>query len=190
MKKLLAIFLAGLMLFGLGTAASAGAENGGSVNWDDFYIITQPQAVTVPHSSEFMLSVEVNVPEGAKVSYAWKTDRVGYVVATEVVGTEPTLRLSPGSFYPQASRPYYSVSRYYNCTITAVEEDEDGNPVGSPRSLISQEASVTVLAARDMNFQEKWGNFVAGIAIFVYVGIMQFFAILVAPISFIKDLFS
>ncbi|MCL1953091.1 MAG: hypothetical protein FWF60_09730 [Oscillospiraceae bacterium] len=189
MKKLLSIFLAGLLLLGLGTAASAAA--GDAVNWEDFYIVTQPQAeLTVPYGSDITLSVEVHVPEGARVvSYEW-SPYSGPICA----GTEPVLRLPPDDwFYPTAYRPYYSASGYYGCTITAVEVDADGTPVGEPRELTSQNARVTVLAERDMNFFERMEmgarNFFGNAFLYAYFGFMWLLAILMAPINFIKGLF-
>jgi len=66
MKKLLSICLAGLMLFGFGAEAMA-EEGESTVDWDDFYIVTQPRELTVPYGESFTLSVEVNIPEGARI---------------------------------------------------------------------------------------------------------------------------
>ena len=81
MKKLLALLLAVLMLFGLyAVGASAKTLDGDTaqaglaplaVDWDDFYIITQPEDQEIPFGSDFTLSVAVNVPAGAKVTYQW-----------------------------------------------------------------------------------------------------------------------
>jgi len=193
MKKLFAVLMAGLMLLCFGAATPAMAVVGEStVEWDDFRIITQPQAVTVPYGSSFTLSVEVNVPAGIEVvSYFWKENYSGGGGA----GTQAVLHLSPGEpLYPEAYRPWLTASGYYYCVITAVEVDAEGDPVGSPWELYSETAAVTVLAQRDMNFFETIKNavtdFFAGAFLWSYFGIMWFFGILMAPVYLIRDLFS
>jgi len=186
-KKLLTLLLALALGLGLG-APAAFAQT--TVDWDDFYILTQPQAAIVPYGSSFTLSVEVNVPEGVKVvSYVWRP-----YIGTLGAGTGSVLHLSPGDYaYPEAYRPYLAATEYYHCIITAVEEDANGNPVGSPWELYSQNAGVTVLAERDMYFWESWGERVtqgaAGLFLYAYVGIIWFLGILMAPIYWIRDLF-
>ena len=119
-------------------------------------ITVQPVGQTIKHGDSFTLSVEVSVPAGVKVvSYFWQEAHSGGAGA----GTESVLRLSPGDpLYPTAYQPYYAASGHYYCTITAIEVDAEGNPVGAPWNIISQEAEVTVLAERDMYFWEVWGQ--------------------------------
>ena len=116
-------------------------------------------------------------------------------IGTLGAGAEQVLRLSPGDFfYPEAYRPYYPASESYYCIITAIEEDAQGNPVGSPRELWSSSAYVTVLAERDMNFwesiRESWTHTAAGLFLYAYVGAMWFFSILLTPYYLMKDLFA
>ena len=149
MKKLIAVLMAGLMLLCFGAATPAVAVDGESVNRDDFSIITQPQAVTVPYGSSFTLSVEVNIPAGAEVvSYVWRPYSGMHGADAGAV-----LHVSPGNpMYPEAYRPYLAATVYYYCIITAVEVDAEGDPVGPELVLYSENAAVTVLAQRDMSF--------------------------------------
>jgi len=192
MKKLFAVLMAGLMLFCLGAATPAAAVVGEStVEWDDFRVITQPQAVTVPFGSSFTLSVEVNVPAGTEVvSYVWRP-----YSGMHGADAGSVLHVSPGDpMYPEAYRPWLDATVYYYCIITAVEVDAEGDPVGPELVLYSENAAVTVLAQRDMNFFETIKNaatdFLAGAFLWSYFGIMWFLGILLTPYYLIKDLFS
>ena len=156
-KKLLALLLA--LLLGLGLSATAMAEDGDTaqadevsqeVNWDDFYIISQPPAeLTIPFGEEFTLSVEVNVPEGAEVSYRWYKEWDN-TSGSDLISdsTEPNLHCSPGdSYYPANSGiyidPFRTTKATYFCIITAKEMDKDGNVVAT-KHLRSDNATVTL----------------------------------------------
>ncbi|MDR2686290.1 MAG: hypothetical protein LBB75_00935 [Oscillospiraceae bacterium] len=189
MKKLLSIFLAGLMLFGFGAGAGAAEEDGEPDSWDDFYIITQPPAqLTVPFGKSFTLSVEAHVPEGAKVSYVWQA---GYGSSVAVEGA--VSQVSPGDpLYPTAYRPYETAYKYYNCVITAVEEDAQGN-VARFRTLDSDGVQVTLLAERERNLWESlrdwWGQLFMGLFLWAYFGVIWFLGLLMTPVYIIQDMF-
>ena len=187
MKRLFSILLAVCLLAGL---ASAGAVPATAVNGDDFKIITQPQAVTVPYGSSFTLSVEVNVPAGVEVvSCVWRP-----YSGMHGADAGSVLHVSPGDpMYPEAYRPYLAAYVSYYCVITAVEVDAGGNPVGSPWEIYSESAAVTVLAQRDMNLFEAVSkavtDFFATAFLWSYLGVMWFFGILLTPYYWIRDLF-
>ena len=194
-KKPLALLLA--VALGLALAAptafaqedSAGDATS-TVDWSDFYFITQPQETIVAHGSDSTLSVEVNCPEGAEVvSYEWYSYS-GSIIA----GTGQTLCLSPGDdSYPVADLPYLAVSRYYYCVIKAVEVDEEGNPVGPEWETSSLYALVTVGAERKMTGWETvkkgFTNFLAVAFFCGYIGLMWLIGILLAPYHIFKALF-
>jgi len=185
-KKLLALLLVLLLDFGLALPAMA------AVNWDEFYIITEPQGKTVPYGLDITLSVEVNIPAGVKVTYQWFSNRGG---AGFPVSTRPVMQLSPSDFgYPRSSQPYYEASDSYYCKITAVEEDAGGNPVGPERYFWSSSAYVTVTAEREMNLWEKTkktiSDIFANMFLWSYIGVMWFLGILLVPYNWILNLFA
>ena len=149
-KQLLALLLTLAMALGLGAsdafAQEAAAES--TVNWDDFYIVTQPQGATIPYGDSFTLDVEVNLPEGVVVNYDWllRTTGVHYQMSkfkkTSDTTSSITLR-SNASYYPPSDL-YGGQSGFwdYYVFIVAYEEDADGNLISS-RNLRSETVRVT-----------------------------------------------
>jgi len=127
MKKLISALLALVMVSGLFAAmplTASAAES--TVNWDDFYIVTQPQGRTIKRGDTFTLSFEVNVPDGVEVEYQW----FGIANGTFKVATsEPFLICSPGDeYYPVLDTmfvPKAIGSATYLCTIVGYEKDGD-----------------------------------------------------------------
>jgi len=145
MKKLLSILLAGFMLSGFGAMAAAQEgepEPQARVNWNDFYIVAQPEGMTIPYGASFTLSVEVNIPDGVEVAYQWYRGN-----STRIEGaTGPALHLA--SKDPDHPSSVYSPERYrasvnYRCIITAYEKDTGGNII-STKERTSEYALVKV----------------------------------------------
>ena len=136
-KKLLALLLTFALAFGLASPAMA------EVIWDDFIIITQPQDLTVLFGETFTLSVEVNIPDGAKEEYQWFLGR------TPIEGaTGPALSLgSTDETYPSARNPWDNAYAYYSCKITA----DDGSET---QTRTSDSVRVTV-EGREKTTEEK-----------------------------------
>ena len=178
-KRLLAALLALALALTLALPAMAAAGPQSAVNWDEFYIITQPQSQTIAHGESFTLSVEVNVPEGVTwVEYQWR--RSGGHIAD---ATEAVLMLSPGyPGYPRANRPYHSATGHYFVVITAVAEDEDGNVIDS-RTLHSEVTAVTIQAERRPTLWENLRVILAGALFLPLVLAPMLPGILLLPIT-------
>lgn len=162
MKHIFSVFLAVCLLAGLMVVGAVPAL--AAVNWDDFYIITQStEALTVPFGTAFTLSVEVNIPAGAEVTYQWGQVIRGRPYSYKMEdATEPVFKCSAGDYgYPNApsGAPYAEQSKEYACTITAVEKDGSGNVVDSA-VFVTQGVTVTVLAEREATrweaFRDRW----------------------------------
>ena len=188
-KRMLAALLALILALGLALPAMAAGPQS-AINWDDFYIITQPQNLTVAHGESFTLSVEVNVPDGVTVTYQWFSTQIGMATNAISGATQPVLTLSPDNpHYPIAFRPYQSTRASYIVHITAIAEDNDGNIIET-RTLDSSRASVTVQAQRSMTFRE-WIRDSFIFAIPSLFGWLLFFVFLLplVPISWFISLF-
>ena len=83
------------------TEAAEAPVTASDVNWDDFYIITQPpRDLYVKRGESFTLSVEVNIPDGVEVTYEWYSTGFSGLIEG---ATAPALQLKPGdSDYPKA----------------------------------------------------------------------------------------
>ena len=164
-KKLLALLMALVLAFSLALPAlaeeaaeitaevnAAGEVSAAEVDWDDFYIISQPpKEITLTRGSDFTLSVEVNVPAGVEVRYRWK-----WVAGDSTISTEKELHRAPGDdYYPNAApaRPYAKYCAEYRCEITAVEKDSDGKVVKTA-VLKTEIITVTILPEREPTFWE------------------------------------
>jgi len=145
MKKLLSALLALAMASGLFAVlpfTASAAES--TVNWDEFYIITEPQKHTIQRGETITLSVEVNVPDGVVVEYQWRHGTSGSAPLIENA-TTPVLRVdSNSSHYPSFALMMSRVAQSnYLCSITARELDDDGTVLSS-KTLRSNPAAVTV----------------------------------------------
>lgn len=132
-KKPLALLLALVLGLSLGAPALA-------ANWDDFYIVTQPQDLVIPFGGDISLSVRVNAPAGVEVSYQWYSNANGNTYWVEEA-KGPDLRCSLGNsryfLLPDLSKASYC------CAITGVERDTDGNAIET-KTLISNNAYVAL----------------------------------------------
>ena len=103
-----------------------------AVNWDDFYIITQPpKEVTVPYGGDFSLSVEVNIPAGLEVRYLWAWTYSDSSSSAQWGPEEPAFSCSPGDDHYPAAHTYKEWNREWRCLIIPVEKDSDGKVVQS-----------------------------------------------------------
>jgi len=151
MKKLLAalLTLALSLTLALPTAFAEEGETGSQVNWDDFYIVTQPVASLSMFSSDTVtLRIEVNIPEGVEVGYQW---RYSGVIPD---ATEPVLTIGPDDWWPRSSDEPTSgpsagswSSRWPRrteisvwCIITAYEKEDDA--IVTSRELRSDAAQI------------------------------------------------
>jgi len=145
-QRLLAVLLTLVLAFGIGAPAMAeeivleeivfeaeasmeipveiaeAPMEAAAVNWDDFYIITQPpKNLYVKRGESFTLSVEVNIPEGVEVTYQW----YAYETPSDrpIAGaTAPSLQLGPGeAYYPNMWGAAGSRYGYYTFGITATD---------------------------------------------------------------------
>ena len=145
MKKAISVLLAAILALGLGAPAAAeqaeetlAAQS--SVNWDDFYIVAQPEDMTVNYGEDLVFSVEVNVPDGVEVTYQWYANSL-YLLSD---ANGPIFTCSSNhSFYPRLYRtsgfmnPLYEEGWwYYYCKIVGEEKDDGGNILSS-KELIS-----------------------------------------------------
>ena len=134
MKKLTALLLT-LVLALVLTAPAAFAqeeENQSTINWDDFYIITQPQARKSIYAGEsYTLSVEVHIPEGVEVEYRWWSFGHGGVLSGN---TEAVLQISPDDSWVRREENEFA------CDIIGYEKD--GDTVISSKTLLSEYAVV------------------------------------------------
>ena len=98
-----------------------------AVDWDEFYIITQPEHFWKINSLQTLkLSVEVNVPAGVVVEYQW------YCGDSPIPGaTSAVLQLKPGDADHPRNREHF----WYYCKITGMEKN--GDVVVSQQQLIS-----------------------------------------------------
>jgi len=120
-KRILALAVALALGFTLAVPAMA------AVNWDDFYIITQPPEVLYVRNGEsFTLSVEAKTPDGVSlVSYRWYRRYGDWIEGAETA----VLRLSPGDpDYPGENTfvfgnpgPPGSHCAEYACVITVID---------------------------------------------------------------------
>jgi len=122
-KRLIALAVALVLALTLALPAMA------AVNWEDFYIITEPQGQTISRSESCTLSVEVNIPEGVdEVTYQWYAR--GEILAG---ATANTLQVSPDDAYPKNAYSYTS----FSCSITAIDNDD-----GQSRTLSTSQVTV------------------------------------------------
>jgi len=157
-SKPLSLLLALAMVLGLALPALAAEPAASSVNWDDFYIISQsPASVSVRDRADFKLAVEVNIPQGVEVTHQWQYDTSyeGWTPTAKRVITgaaEPELLCTYADlFYPKyvPDNPSDYVHRtanhakWYSCTIRGVERDAEGREV-SQKTLQSDLTLVTV----------------------------------------------
>jgi len=195
MKRLLAIILAVVMAAGLAVPATTieieaqESETQPSVNWDDFYIVTQPKDLTFQRGESLTFSVKVNVPEGVEVAYQWYRSNP---VPLRPIGNEAILQLSPDDIsYPAFSAYDFwvpsSVSVY--CEVTAYEKNDEGHVLSS-KTLTSDTARATVE-------QPFWGKllgvtvmpFVLGFSAAFVSTMMSFgFGLPFAPLFFLGGL--
>ena len=144
MKKAISVLLAMILALGLGTLAMAeqaeetpAAQS--SVNWDDFYIVKQPENMTVNYGEDLVFSVEVNVPAGVEVTYQWYESWYGLVYdATDSVYSFWDFDSFYGFNIPMHPLNMQGKREYY-CVIAGAEKDESGNVISS-RSLESAKA--------------------------------------------------
>jgi len=117
-KRLLAVLLTLALALALAVPAFA------AVDWDDFYIITQPV-----RSGEgwYTLSVEVNVPDGVDVEYQW------YCYGRAVKGATESIFVCSPNDYPGGVIAADSFT--YTCSITGYEKD--GDEIVSEKTLTS-----------------------------------------------------
>jgi len=121
-KKLLALLLSLALVFAVSAPAFADEIEIESeitaqdeINWDDFYIISQTPRTVIEYGESCVLSVEVNVPEGAEVTYQWI--RWWYEVLP--VPEKATMTVSPGDLiYPGKPNFRNSESIAVECKIT------------------------------------------------------------------------
>ena len=144
MKKLLALLLSALLVFGLSAPAAA-------VSRDDI-TITGPEE-PVPYGESFTLRASVNLPDGVEVaSYQWR-----YFSNSDhrIDGaTDAALRVALGdASYPEASAPYWPAMRNYGCDVTFAEKDTDGSVINT-FTLSSRDVRVNIARERKMNFGE------------------------------------
>ncbi|MCL2495562.1 MAG: hypothetical protein FWE98_07935 [Oscillospiraceae bacterium] len=145
MKKPLALLLALALAFALALPAvfAEEGETQSQVNWDDFYIVTQPQNQTVKYGENFTLTVEVNVPDGVEVEYFWSNIYRNYGYRT----TEPMILVGPDlSLYPMREASHYfnlQASVTYTCKITVGIRDDNGVfPYNQRRELETEQFRV------------------------------------------------
>ena len=96
-----------------------------AVNWDDFYIITQPQDQAIRNGQSFTLSVAVNIPAGVEVEYQWSYRASNGRSAEIENATGPVLQVSPGDECYPDPRGYGALNRLYSCKIIGYEKDGD-----------------------------------------------------------------
>jgi len=137
MKKLFAILLAMSMLFGLTAIGASATEDEAepegvtqAVNWDEFYIIAQPNGQTVKTGESITLRIEVKIPVGVDVTYQWY-----YNTTVKLEGaTEAVLRLEPGDDrYPNFGFSFGN--RPFHCEIIGYEKE--GDTILSTKKLVS-----------------------------------------------------
>ena len=151
MKKLLSALLALAMASGLFAVlpfTASAAES--TVDWDEFYIITQPQSQTVAYNKSATLRVEVNVPDGVEVEYRWYRGIRTRIGGDEPVLVENFLDRDAKDWVAQVSNLDYKLStaltgrsHEYSCVIFGYEKDADGNVISTVR-LESQTVTVTM----------------------------------------------
>jgi len=115
-----------------------------SVSEDDFGFSTEPpQNLYVPRGESFMLSVEVNVPEGfGEVEYQWYLRNSNGITSIEGA-TAATLQLSPDDpDYPNSSnRAKFSMGGsnliVYSCGVVA----SNGRMISSDSAYVHVEGS-------------------------------------------------
>jgi len=120
-KRILAILLNFALALGLAAPVMA------AVNWNEFYIVTQPQDLYVPNGEGFTLNVEMNIPDWVdEIAYQWYN--FNGMVPIEGA-TADTLLINPGDpDYPRSSRSFFSGYGgshvgHYICRITAYTEE-------------------------------------------------------------------
>ena len=129
-KRLLSLLLTLILAFGLAVPAVFAQEEDdprSTVNWDDFYIVTQPQQEqSIKKGESFTISFDVHVPEGVEVTYEWYGIADGFFKMTTA---GPALVCNPGDTqYPVLDStllPNAVGSASYGCWITCREKDGD-----------------------------------------------------------------
>ena len=144
-KRLLALLLSLASISALAMLAFAVEEQEPApltsvVNWDEFYIITQPEYHrSISSLKTFELSVEVNIPAGVVLEYQWYCESY-YSNGFPIPGaTDAVLRVKPGdAHHPMKLKD--GIAEYY-CVITGIEKND--NVVVSQQQLTSAGRVVT-----------------------------------------------
>ena len=137
-KRLLALLLALVLALSLALPAMAVSPQS-AINWDDFYIIRQPQSQTIRYGDSFTLSVEVNVPAGAEVRFQWRRAEGGGRFIENATSSE--LHISPGDpHYPEGSS-LGGVETRFEVWITAYVRN-DNNDIVLERRISSNSVRV------------------------------------------------
>jgi len=160
-KKLLALLLTLVIALGFSApvAFAQETEAKSTVNWDEFYIVTQPQDVKIKKGESFMLAVQANSPNGVEVTYQWYRDYVQIKGAAS-----PDLHLDSQDFFP------VSETAIYHCTITASEKDADGSEIAS-KTLQSISARVRITKTLWSNLWKFLVESVLTIGSYIVVGL-------------------
>ena len=156
-KTLLALLLAALLALGVGVPAMA-------VSAGDIKIsITGPD--TVPYGEAFTLNLSIDepLPEGVEITnYRW---RAASTTGTILEGPEEaTLHVtSKDSFYPWTlsrflniefdATPYLSKMAMYECRVTFVEKDSEGNAIETKTIYVVH--NILREAKREITFFDK-----------------------------------
>ncbi len=127
LRKIMSVLLAFALVAAVlvPTALAEGAQNDAAVKWDEFYIKSQTEEnIKIDTDEPFELYVEVNVPEGAEISYQWYTSNglwnkcEGFVDAV-------------ADFSDTANKAYPKSDTTYMCRVTAVVKNESGEILDS-----------------------------------------------------------
>jgi len=192
LKCILAVLITLVLTFGLAVPAvlAQDVQVQSTVNWSDFYIITQPQPQTILYGESFTLSVEVNVPDGVVVEYQWRRSLFGGSESGSLRisdGTNSTLQRSHADSHYPARNDFL----IYYCVITAYEKDANGEVISS-RTLTSERARVTTYVERtfwDAIFGITIAPFIIAGALTMTGIVISFgLAIPLAPIMFLGTL--
>jgi len=139
-KKLFTLLLAFLLVLAFGLPAMA-IQTQSAVDWDEFYIVKQPQGRNIRKGESFTLSFEVNVPDGVEVEYKWFGIADGFF---ELTTSDPILVCSPGdAHYPILNTiilPDATGSAHYHCWIYCYEKD--GGKIVSQQQILTNEVTV------------------------------------------------
>jgi len=187
-KRLLALLLTLLLAFSLGAPAmaeesiEAPALEAQAIRDSDF-TITWPENQTIPHGSDFTLSVEVEIHRDnvETAEYIWNCVRVGYYETTE-----PYFYCAPGGpGYPAPpDKPYLSTQGKYECFLYLIETDNEGNEIAR-RFVISKTVTITVEAEQEYQ-PTLWERVVSVLELIIAVimGIVLFpLAFIITPLT-------